>query len=178
MNRFVIMLCGAVLLAACNTRPSSDATTTDSSTAAVDSGTLPSESVAPATLSARLTGIGLTPDHDWRQVSIGDEFTAAKAGETTAPFEQDATHVGYSQEFDNLESIDYQYVQQAGRVSRIEVDLYLNNAASAKAWQQELTTYLNARYGLTPSGTSWKSGAVTLKDVSKGKDYGLKLLIR
>ena len=50
--------------------------------------------------------------------------------------------------------------------------------AAVKTYRQELATYLTARYGPANAGTSWKNGNVLLKDVSKGKDFGLKLVMK
>ncbi|ARK10994.1 hypothetical protein A6C57_12020 [Fibrella sp. ES10-3-2-2] len=174
MKRLFVSVCLIGSLAACTSRQTSDATSTDSAS----TGTVPTETPVAATLSPTLTNLGLTSNHDWRQVNLGDDFAAAKATETSAPFEQDAEHIGYSQEFDNLESVDHQYFQSGNKVSSIQVDFYLNSAAAVKTYQQELTTYLTARYGAPVTGTSWKNGSVTLKDVSKGKDFGLKLVIK
>ncbi|MEZ0542335.1 hypothetical protein [Fibrella arboris] len=178
MKRLLIFLSIASFAAACTSRQHTDATT-GGTTAVVDSVAAPA-SVA-LQLSAALQGLGLTPNHDWRQVNLGDEFNAAKATEKAEAFEQDAGHIGYSQEFDNLESVDYQYFQANNKVTAIQVDLYLNSANAVKTYQQELTTYLNARYGtasVSAGMSTWKSGNVVLKDVSKGKDFGLKLTIK
>ena len=180
MKHLFLLGCLVGLTAACTSRQTTDASTS----ATIDSSqTAPATMSAPATvaLTARLTGLGMTTDHDWRKVTLGDAFTAAKATETAQPFEQDAAHVGYSQEFTNLESVDYQYIQEGEKVTSIQVDLYLNTVQSVKAYGQELTTYLTARYGnptITLQSTTWKNGTVTLKDVSKGKDFGLKLVIK
>ena len=178
MTRFFLPVLLPALLAACTSRPATEATTqTDSARLApATSGTLVATAVPP-----RLLALGLQPSHDWRAVTVGDVFAAAKATETAAPFEQDSTHVGYTQEFSNLESVDYQYSQRAGVVSAIEVDFYLNTAGAVEAYRQDLTTYLSARYGpatTTQPVSSWQNGRVTLRNVSKRKDYGLKLTIK
>lgn len=178
MKRFLVSLCLIGLLAACTSRQTSDATTTtDSARTEADA----TQTTTAVPLSTRLTSLGLTADHDWRRVNLGDDFAAVKSTETAEPFEQDADHIGYSQEFPNLESIDYQYFQSGNRVNGIQVDFYLNSADAVKTYQQELTTYLNARYGQATASSktlSWKSGNVVLKDVSKGKDFGLKLTMK
>lgn len=177
MKRFFLFLC-LTGLAACTSRQNTDATSSGDSIR-TDSVTTAAPTAAP--LSTRLTSLGLTSDHDWRRVNLGDAFIAAKATETAESFEQDAAHVGYTLEFANLESVDYQYFQAGGKVNRIQVDFYLNSANAVKTYQQELTTYLNARYGSASAsaGTlSWKNGSVMLKDVSKAKDFGLKLTIQ
>ncbi|MBO0952086.1 hypothetical protein [Fibrella forsythiae] len=178
MKRLFVSLFLIGTVAACTSRQSSDATTTADSSR-IDSAA--TETSATVDLTPTLSSLGLTSDHDWRNVNLGDDFTAAKATEKAEAFEQDASHIGYTQEFDNLESIDYQYFQAGNKVSSIQVDFYLNSASAVKTYQQELATYLTARYGpsTTSAGTlAWKRGNVTLKDVSKGKDFGLKLTIQ
>ncbi len=182
MNRFLLPGSLLLLLAACTSRPATEqqgtAPTDSARVATAAPGTLPA---TPTALPARLQNLGLQPNHDWRAVSLGDAFAAAKATETATPFEQDSTHVGYTQELDNLESVDYQYIQQNGVVATIEVDLYLNTAGSVEAYRQDLTTYLTARYGpgtRTELVTSWQNGKAVLRNVSKRKDFGLKLTLK
>ncbi|RYF72386.1 MAG: hypothetical protein EOO39_12240 [Cytophagaceae bacterium] len=178
MKRLFVSLFFVGIVAACTSRQSTDATTSADSSR-LDS--VATETSATVALTPALSGLGLTTEHDWRKVNLGDDFAAAKATETGESFEQDASHIGYTQEFDNLESVDYQYFQTGNKVTSIQVDLYLNSANAVKTYQQELTTYLTARYGPSSAsvGTlSWKSGNVVLKDVSKGKDFGLKLTIK
>lgn len=178
MKRLFVSLCLVGLVAACTSRQNSDATNSSDS-ARIDSVTIDTPAAVP--LTTTLTNLGLTSDHDWRKVNLGDEFTAAKATETTEAFEQDANHIGYTQEFDNLESVDYQYFQTGNKVTSIQVDFYLNSMNAVKAYQKELTTYLTARYGPSSGSAgalSWKNGNVVLKEVSKGKDFGLKLTIK
>ncbi len=156
MKRLLVSLCLIGLVAACTSRQTSDASTSADSARAESDATQPTTAVP---LSTQLTGLGLTTDHDWRGVSLGDDFTAAKRTETAQPFEQDARHIGYTQEFPNLESVDYQYFQTGNKVNSIQVDFYLNSASAVKAYQQELTTYLNARYGPATASAktmSWK----------------------
>ncbi len=98
-------------------------------------------------------------------------------------FEQDAEHSGYTIELKNLETADVLYYQTAKKVSAIDIDLFLNSRQSAIEYQKDLKPYFNARYGSPKpggSGTIWtgrKGETVTLSDVSKGKDYGLKIRI-
>lgn len=75
------------------------------------------------------------------------------------------------------------YYQQNGKVTAIEVDLFLNSRQSVDEYQTELNTYFTGRYGSpksTPGGTVWNGPAgeqLVLRDVSKGKDFGLKIRI-
>ncbi len=134
-------------------------------------------------MTERLANLGLTATSDWRGVSVGDAFAHVGAVEKGEPFEQDAEHSGYTIELKKLETADVLYYQTAKKVSAIDIDLFLNSRQSVIDYQKDLKPYFTARYG-TPKpgggGTTWtgrKKETVTLSDVSKGKDYGLKIRI-
>lgn len=134
-------------------------------------------------ITGRLADLGLTADSHWRGINLGDAFGDVRAREKGEPFESDAKHIGYTVEFKNLETADMLYYQANQKVSAIDVDLFLNTRQSVDAYQKELTPYFTARYGApkpTSGGNVWtgpKGETVTLKDVSKGKDFGLKIKI-
>ncbi|GAB3313248.1 hypothetical protein GCM10027299_00060 [Larkinella ripae] len=115
----------------------------------------------------------------FRGINLGDGVAVVKQKESADPFEQDATHLGYTIEYENLESVDIQYfLDNNKKVSGIQVDIYLNNRKSVDEHSRELTAYFNRRFGNATQQQSWKiagNDRVTLKDVSKGKDFGLKL---
>lgn len=163
---------------ACRSRQQTDSQPTDSTRIAAEA--VPS---ADEALTDHLIELGLTTDSDWRGISIGDEFSRVKATEKGEAFENDATHIGYTVEFKNLETADMLYYQTNQKVSAINVDLFLNSRNSVDTYQKELTTYFSARYG-TPKpgdgGTVWtgqSNKTIALTDVSKGKDFGLKIKI-
>ena len=168
--------------AACRSKTQTQTTATTDSTAAAQMDT-PETTAKPIAMTERLTALGLTQTGHWRGISLGDSITRVVTSATEKPFEQDAAHVGYTVEFPNLESADFLYFQQAGKVSAIEVDLYLNTRKSVDAYQKDLTDYFNQRYGTpitTAATTVWtgpKQETIRLKDVSKGKDFGLKVKI-
>lgn len=183
MNRIALLfLVISFLFAqqACNNKKQTAAQTADSSTAAN-----PSPAVDPASepIAGRLADLGLTRNSHWRGVSLGDDFTIVKTKEKGEPFERDAKHVGYTVEFENLETADILYYQTGGKVSAIEVDLFLNSRQSVNAYQKELEPYFTTRYGTPKPGARrsvWTgpiSEQISLKDVSKGKDFGLKIRI-
>ncbi|CCG99271.1 hypothetical protein FAES_1261 [Fibrella aestuarina BUZ 2] len=180
MRKLSIVLLGLSLLAtACESRKTTDATQTSDTATATPVTDNSASNVA--TLTPRLQALGLTPDHAWQNVNLGDDFSALKANAKAEPFEQDVKHVGYTTEFDNLESVDYQYFQDNGKINKIQVDLYLNTAQSVADYKKDLITYLTGKYGSAASiaqGSSWQQGKVTLLDVSKGKDFGLRLVIK
>jgi hypothetical protein len=112
---------------------------------------------------------------------FGDAVSVVKEKENAEPFEEDADHVGYTIDYPNLESTDIQYFLDKGKkVNRIDVDIYLNNRQSVDTHLKELSAYFTRKYGNATNATqeSWKisgNNQVTLTDVSKGKDFGLKL---
>lgn len=132
-------------------------------------------------ITARLTELGLNTNSDWRGIDLGDDFAKVKRTEKAEVFENDEKHMGYTVEFKNLESADMLYYQANQKVSAIEVDLYLNSRQSVDGFQKELGAYFSARYGQPKPSSSamiWtgpKGQSVSLKDVSKGKDFGLKI---
>ncbi len=171
---FLMML----VTAACDTKQKQTTQTTDSTIA-------PTVAVTDVSqpMSERLTRLGLTSDSHWRGLNLGDAFDSVKKAEKGEPFEQDARHVGYAVDFPNLESMDVLYEQENEKISAITTDLYLNNRATVDAYQKELSDYFSARYG-TPKtingGPVWNGPAneqISLADVSKGKDFGLKVRI-
>ena len=162
---------------ACQSRRQTDNQASDST--ALTTSVAPTQSVP---ITGRLANLGLTPNTDWRMINLGDEFTHVKAVEKSEPFESDAEHIGYTVELKNLETADILYYQTNGTVSAIDVDLFLNSQSSVAAYTQELEAYFTARYGSPkPAGKGkvWKTpaGTVGLENVSKGKDFGLKIRI-
>ena len=165
---------------ACNNKKQTTTQTTDSSTAANPG---PAVDYAPEPISGRLADLGLTRDSHWRGVNLGDAFAVVKTKEKGEAFESDAKHIGYTVEFANLETADILYYQTGGKVSAIEVDLFLNSSQSVGAYRKELEPYFTTRYGQpkpSSGGSVWTGSTgeqVSLKDVSKGKDFGLKIRI-
>ncbi|AKD56500.1 hypothetical protein [Spirosoma radiotolerans] len=163
---------------ACRGRQQTASQTADSTTVASSS-----EAASAPAITGHLAQLGLTSDSHWRGINLGDEFTKVKATEKGEPFESDADHIGYTIELPNLESADILYYQTARKVSAIDVDLFLNSRQSVTDYQKELGTYFSGRYGVskpTSGGTGWTGQTgetVLLKDVSKGKDFGLTIKI-
>ncbi len=167
---------------ACRSRQQAGSQATDStSTATTDSPV--TETTTHTVITERLSDLGLTPDSHWRGINLGDDFTRVKATEKGEPFESDAEHIGYTVELKNLETADMLYYQTDKKVSAIDVDLFLNKRPSVDGYQNELSAYFTPRYGTSKpgsGGTVWTGPGgetITLKDVSKGKDFGLKIEI-
>lgn len=183
MNKYflIIIICvSSFLFNACGNRQQTDSQRNDSTASTTETASITSTSVP---ITGRLADLGLTSDSDWRGINLGDDFASVKATEKGEAFESDATHTGYTVEFKNLETADILYYQSNHKVAAVDVDLFLNSRQSVSDYQKELTPYFTARYG-TPktSGNErlWKNSTgetVTLKDVSKGKDFGLKIKI-
>lgn len=178
MNRSLslLVLVLLVMAGACRNRQQGTATAPDSTATA----SAPAVSPAAAPIGGRVAGLGLTPNSHWRGINLGDDFGRVKTTENGELFESDAQHAGYTIEFPNLESVDVLYYQKGGKVSAIGVDLFLNNRASVDAYQRELSAYFTARYGAAKSPAVWKGPSgeqIRLNNVSKGKDFGLKLTI-
>lgn len=180
MNRYFLTIAvglSTLVFTACSDQKQSDATATDSTA------TTRSSSETSTAITGHLADLGLTPDSHWRGINLGDDFTSVKATEKGKPFESDADHIGYTIEFKNLESADMLYYQTDSKVSAIDVDLFLNSNQSVVDYQKELSGYFTARYGQSKpaeGGTVWtgqRGEQIVLKDVSKGKDFGLKIKI-
>ena len=183
MNRIVsifLMVSLLLLQQACNNKKQTATQTTDSTTVANSN---PPDDHAAEPITGRLANLGLTHDSHWRGINLGDEFTVVEANEKGEAFERDAKHVGYTVEFPTLETADVLYYQTSSKVSAIEVDLFLNSGQSVKAYRQELEPYFTTRHGTpksTTGGLVWTGSTgeqITLQDVSKGKDFGLKIRI-
>lgn len=166
-----------LLFPACSSNTQSDKTATDSTAV---SQTTPSEA-AEILLTEQLTNLGLTTESHWRGISLGDPIATVRSTEKATLFESDAKHLGYTLEFPNLESADILYQLDAKQtVNGIEVDLYLNDAKAVGSYQTDLKQYFDARYKANGANT-WQGASketITLRDVSKGKDFGLKIVFR
>lgn len=158
----------------CRGRQQTSSKTADSTTVASNA-----EAASAPAITGHLADLGLTTTSHWRGINLGDDFSTVKATEKGEPFESDADHIGYTLDLTNLESADVLYYQSAKKVSAINVDLFLNSRQSVTDYQKELSAYFSSRYGSskpTMGGTGWagpKGETILLKDVSKGKDFGL-----
>lgn len=169
-----------LLLDACQSRQQTDSQPADSATIRdKTSSALSTET----TITDRLAELDLTSDSDWRGINLGDDFSKVKTTEKGENFESDTKHTGYTVDLKNLQTVDNLYYQKGGKVSAIDVDLFLNSRQAVTDYQKELTAYFSARYGTSKPGVgsfTWRGQAgkvVTVKDVSKGKDFGLKVSI-
>lgn len=183
MNRIALLFLTTSFIfgqQACNNKKQTATQTADSST---NTNPGPAVDYALQPISGHLANLGLTRDSHWRGINLGDDFAVVKAKEKGEAFESDAQHVGYTVEFANLETADVLYYQTGGKVSAIEADLFLNSGQSVSEYRKELEPYFTTRYGTPKSsagGLVWTGSTgeqVSLKDVSKGKDFGVKIRI-
>ena len=170
------MLATVLFFNACQSKQQASEATTPADTSAVTTNRV--DSNPDMTVSDWVEKLAGTDDGLFRGVNLGDDVSVVKSKENSEPFEEDAAHVGYTIDHPNLESTDIQYfLDKNKKVTRIEVDIYLNNRQSVDTHLKELKAYFTRRYG-NPTQESWKisgNDRVTLTDVSKGKDFGLKL---
>ncbi|MGA0560652.1 hypothetical protein ACO2Q8_28565 [Larkinella sp. VNQ87] len=177
-NRFTyaVLLASALFVNACQTKQQNAESTSPTDSTEILAERPGTDPDAP--MSDWMKKLAGSDEGLFRGVNLGDAVAVVKEKEEAEPFEEDASHIGYTIEYPNLESVDIQYfLDKAKTVSRIEVDIYLNNRPSVDEHLKELTAYFNRRFG--PSGAqTWKGPGdqpIVLKDVSKGKDFGLKL---
>jgi len=181
---YLTLALAAFCLPVCQNKPeTADQTITDS-TAQLTKPALTALPEAP--LPDQLRTLGLTQTGDWRGIALGDSLGVARATEKAAKselFEEDKQHIGYGIELKQLESMDVQYVHQSGLITGIQADLYLNSKPSVTAYTSDIAAYFTARYGrptVANGQTTWigpRGGNISLKNVSKGKDFGLKVSI-
>ncbi|GAB3890541.1 hypothetical protein GCM10028803_01440 [Larkinella knui] len=169
------LLATALFLNACQSKQQASEATTPADTTEILPNRADSQSdVAVSDWLEKLVG---SEDGLFRGVNLGDAVSVVKENENGEPFEEDAAHIGYTIDYPNLESTDIQYfLDKNKKVIRIDVDIYLNNRASVDTHLQELTAYFTRKYGNAVE-KSWNAAGhrITLADVSKGKDFGLKL---
>lgn len=124
------------------------------------------------------TGDGLL-----RDVNFGDPISDAKKVETSELFEEDADHVGYTFDTDNLETVDILYKNDRNqKITAIQIDVYMNSKKSNDSLFHEFENLFTIRYGKPVKDSlsaTWKVkpvGTVSVKDVSKAKDKGLAVM--
>lgn len=123
------------------------------------------------------TGEGLL-----RGIQFGDAITDVKKKEKAELFEEEESHVGYSFDTDNLETVDILYEKdKQNRVSGIELDIYMNTDASNDSLKNELTKQFTTKYGQPIADAeipTWEikpKGKVSIKVVKNKLDRGLEV---
>jgi hypothetical protein len=136
-----------------------------------------------STNQSELLKLIITPQGgDFRGFTMGDPLSKIKANERFELFEDSTSHVGFTYETENFEAVDIiYYLDKNQALNSIRVDVYLNDAAAVRNLSEQFDTYLSGKY--TPEKRAAKSSDwrekgglfIVLKDVSKGKDFGLRL---
>ncbi len=129
--------------------------------------------------------LGKPSNNLFRELNLGDAVSKIKATETVFEMFEDSTnHLSYTHETDNFETIDVVYFLDKNQtISRIRVDVYLNNLKNTKTIYDQLDNYWSGNYAIPKKegkALSWKTNngvMIKLEDVSKNKDYGLQLNI-
>ena len=123
------------------------------------------------------TGEGLL-----RGVQFGDAISDVKKKEKAELFEEEETHIGYSFDTENMETVDILYEKdKQNRVSGIELDIYMNTDASNDSLRKELNKQFTTLYGNPSAGETaqiWTikpNGKVSLKVVKNKLDRGLEV---
>lgn len=123
------------------------------------------------------TGEGLI-----RGVQFGDAIGDVKKKEKAELFEEEESHVGYSFDTENLETVDILYEKdKQSRVSGIELDIYMNTDASNDSLKNELTKQFTSLYGQPLDNAeipTWEikpKGKVSMKVVKNKLDRGLEI---
>ena len=147
-----------------------------------DTITLGTEPVVSTNQSELLKLIISPQGGDFRGFKLGDPLSKIKADEQFELFEDSTNNVGFTYETENFEAIDIlYYLDKNQALSSIRVDVYLNDANAVRNLSEQFDTYLSGKY--TPEKRETKSSdwrgkgglSIVLKDVSKGKDFGLRL---
>ena len=119
-----------------------------------------------------------------KSINLGDPVSKIKQIETFEIFEDSTNHVGYTFETENFETIDILYFLDANKnISQIKADIYLNNIEAVKSLWVQLENYWSGKYKTsqkTAKTITWHvNNNIILKveDVTKNKDYGIKISI-
>ncbi|UTA68398.1 MULTISPECIES: hypothetical protein [Emticicia] len=123
------------------------------------------------------TGEGLL-----RGVKFGDSIEDVRKKETVELFEEDESHLGYSFDTENLETVDILYEKNSqNRVSGIGLDIYMNTDDTNEKLKRELSDLFTVRYGKPVSENPslvWAikpAGQVSIKVVKNKLDRGLEI---
>lgn len=130
------------------------------------------------------TIVGTTEQGVIRGIGFGDPVSKVKSTEAFEMFEDSASHVGYTFETEQLETIDvlYYFTPTGRAVNRITVDVYLNSDPATRQLWETTRKRFTEKYGSPKDSKerqiTWKKDPVRvmISNVSDGKDYGLKFV--
>ncbi len=118
----------------------------------------------------------------FRGINFGDNISKVRSMERFEMFEDTPTHVGFTHETENLESVDVlYYFDKNNRVNGVSVDVFLNSEKSVKELMYQFETYLSGKFGASTRSKNtldWTTAKtlVRLQNASQGRDFGIKLI--
>ena len=185
MQRFTLtcLLLGLAVFSLTNCSTKNEQTTEQKTKP--DSAASPAQTVVIPNQSELLKTVIGKPSNDlFRGLNIGDAVAKIKQNEAFEIFEDSTNHVGYTFETENFETIDVLYFLDANKtISNIKVDVYVNSATTAQSLFSQLDNYWSGKFNVDKKSSKvalWKidnNTILKLEDVSKDKDYGLKIFI-
>jgi hypothetical protein len=141
-----------------------------------------SKNVTTSNVNKLLRAIMGTGEGLLRGIQFGDAISDVKKKEKAELFEEEESHIGYSFDTDNLETVDILYEKdKQNRVSGIELDIYMNTDATNDSLKNELTKQFTSLYGQPLANTeipTWEiksKGKVSMKVVKNKLDRGLEV---
>lgn len=177
---FCIYICLGLYIVGCETKNEQ----TNEKDIAKDSTITPLKPVPITTQNALFRTIIGEPIGDFRGLNFGDPISKIKATETFELFEDSTTHVAYTYETDNFETIDVIYYLNKDKLLQgVKIESYLNDANAAKIMWDQFDTYFSGKYPTEKrekKAVYWhsdKGKKIILEDVSQGKDFGITVLI-
>lgn len=117
-----------------------------------------------------------------RGFNFGDDITAVKKNEKLELFEQEPTHIGYTFDTPDLETVDILYGKDPkGKLNSIQLDIYMNSDESNEELYKAFSDYFSLKFGkMTEVGgnAAWNltpKGILTVKKVKTNLDRGLEV---
>lgn len=117
-----------------------------------------------------------------RGIQLGDSISDVKKKEKAELFEEEETHIGYTFDTENMETVDILYEKDVNnRVKGIELDIYMNADISNENLKNEMSNEFTSRFGKPLANTddlTWEikpKGKVTIKVIKNKLDRGLEV---
>lgn len=118
----------------------------------------------------------------FRGYDFGDDLRKIQESEVLEQFEDVKSHIGYSFDTPNMETVDILYFRdKEDRLKAINIDIYMSSEESSKQLLQAFTQYFNTKYG-EPSDhaglPTWETDDVTaqIKMIRTKIDTGLQII--
>jgi hypothetical protein len=117
-----------------------------------------------------------------RGTQLGDAISDVKKKEKAELFEEEESHIGYTFDTENLETVDILYEKdKQNRVIGMELDIYMNTDVSNESLKNEMVKEFTTRFGKSLADTedlTWNlkpKGRVTIKVIKNKLDRGLEI---